>query len=158
MDKDKQKSFARRVSQANRTELVVITYDIILEELAEAQQALQSASTEEYRHELKLAQRYLAELMGALDFRYKISLQLMSLYEYIQRLLVRSDVSGIPCEFDEIRSILTKLSEAFSKVAESDDSGAVMLNAQTIVAGLTYGRGSLNETNMEDPTRRGFLA
>ena len=40
MDKNRQKDFARRISQANRTELVVVTYDIILEEIANAKKAL----------------------------------------------------------------------------------------------------------------------
>ena len=30
MDKNRQRDYARRVSQANRTELVVVTYEIII--------------------------------------------------------------------------------------------------------------------------------
>jgi flagellar protein FliS len=44
-------------------------------------------------------------------------------------------------------------------VAKQDDSKAVMENVQTIYAGLTYGRGTLNETITTGVTpQRGFEA
>ena len=56
MDKEKQKDFARRVSQANKTQLVAITYDIILENIKCAKEA---DSVDVFRAELKSAQKFL---------------------------------------------------------------------------------------------------
>ena len=158
MDKSKQRDFARRVSQANRTELVVITYDIILEELSEAGECLAAGDTEGYRKALKKAQRFLGEIMSALDFRYAPSRQLMSLYEYVQRILVASDVSGCDKGLESAERVLTGLRGSFEQIAAQDASGAVMENTQSVYAGLTYGRGSLNEMNLADGANRGFLA
>ena len=47
----------------------------------------------------------------------------------------------------------------FKEVAKQDDSEAVMKNVQTIYAGLTYGRGTLNETiDSGADANRGFEA
>ena len=72
MDKEKQKDFARRVTQANKTELVSITCDIIIENIECASGFLGKGNTSEYRTELKQAQNFLGELIRSLDFKYPI--------------------------------------------------------------------------------------
>lgn len=159
MRKDKQKEFARRIAQANRTELLVVTYDIILEEIHGALEAFVEQDMTEYRHSLKQAQRFLSELMSTLDFRYEPAVRLMSIYEYVQRILVRSDARGDDAGLAHAIHIISRLREAYNQIADQDTRGTVMQNAQTVFAGLTYGRGSLNETNIDpNGASRGFLA
>lgn len=158
MDKDKQKDFARRISQANRTELVVVTYEIIIWELKDALNEHAAGNKPAYRESLKRAQRFLGELMNSLDFRYPIALKMMSLYEYVQRVLIGSDVSGENRGIESAVNVLSGLRDSFEKISANDNSGPVMENAQSIYAGLTYGRGHLNETNVADNMNRGFLA
>ena len=158
MDKNRQKDFARRISQANKTELVVVTYDIILEEIANAKKALAAEAVDEYRSALKSAQKFLGELMSVLDYRYAISRNLLSLYEFVQRKLVSSDIGGEDRGIDDAAKVISGLRESYAKIASQDESGAVMENSQNVYAGLTYGKGSLNEMNMSDGSNRGFLA
>ena len=158
MDKSRQKDFARRIAQANKTELVVITYDIILEETDNAKAALAAGNTEEARAVLKSAQKFLGELMSVLDYRYALSKRLLNLYEYVQRMLVSSDIAGEDRGLDGAKNVIAGLRRAFAEIAPQDESGAVMENSQNVYAGLTYGRGSLNETNLSDGSNRGFLA
>ena len=94
MTKEKQKEFAMRVSQANRTELVAITYDIIIENIKCAGESLKSNDIDSFRAELKSAGRFLAELMHSLDYNYPISVNLLKIYEYIQRVLISSGFAG----------------------------------------------------------------
>ena len=67
MEKDKLQEFTRRVTQASRTELIVIMYDVILADTAAAREALNQKDTDNYERELKHAGRFVHELMGALD-------------------------------------------------------------------------------------------
>lgn len=157
MDKDKQINYTRRVSQANKTELVVITYDIILDNIADAETVLAS-DVNEYRKNLKQAQRFLGELMRALDYQYELSKNLLQLYSYVQRILVASDISGTDKGLESAKNVISGLRKAFNEIAAQDSSGSVMENTQAIFAGLTYGRGSLNETDMNIGSNRGFLA
>ena len=159
MVKEKQKDFARRITQANRTELLVVTYDILIEEIEEAERLYNGGDIEEYRRSAKRAQRFIAELMSTLDFEYPISGQLLRLYEYVQRLLIKSDISGIPYKLDSARNVISGLRSAYAKIAETDDSAPLMENTQSVFAGLTYGKGSLNETDLDpNSANRGFLA
>lgn len=158
MDKEKQKDFARRVTQANRTQLVAVTYDIILEHLKCAKEYLVNGNKDEYRSELKSAGKFLAELMRSLDFKYPISVNLLRLYEYVQVVFVSSEISGENRGLENAENVLTKLGSAFATISKEDTSGPVMENTQQIVAGLTYGKGTLNEADMSSGTNRGFLA
>ena len=158
MDKNRQKDFARRISQANKTELVVITYDIILEEIDNGRKAIANGNKEECRASLKSAQKFLGELMSVLDYKYAVSKRLLNLYEYVQRVLVASDIAGEDRELEGARNVIAGLRKAFAEIAPSDGSGSVMENSQNVYAGLTYGKGSLNEMNMSDGSNRGFLA
>ena len=60
---------------------------------------------------------------------------------------------------DGVAEIFEKLLTGYQKVSEEDTSGPVMKNTQQVYAGLTYGRGTLNEmyVNMNE-SRRGFMA
>ena len=158
MDKAKQKDYARRVAQANKTELVVLTYDIILEETGEAKALYNAGNIEEARYAMKRAQRFLGELMSVLDFRYSPAAQLLSLYEYVQRIFVKCDVSGECAGLENAERVIDGLRSAFDGIASEDKSGAVMENTQSVYAGLTYGKNSLNEMNLSDGSNRGFLA
>ena len=158
MDKEKQKVYAMRVSQANKTELVAVTFDIIVDNIESAATSLNSGNIEEFRSELKMGQRFLGELMRSLDFKYPISKELLRLYEYVQRILVGSDVSGTDKGLLSAKSVMEKLGSAFNEISIQDKSGSVMENSQQIYAGLTYGKGTLNEADMGAHSKRGFLA
>ena len=159
MTREKQQDFAMRISQANRTELLVVTYDILLEEMESALEYYSNGDIGQYRASLKMAQRFVAELMSTLDYKYPISGELLRLYEYVQRLLIKSDISGKPDRLESAENVIAGLRKAYAKVAEGDDSEPLMENTQKVFAGLTYTKGSLNETDL-DPNLagRGFLA
>ena len=59
MNRDLLQQFAYRVTQANRTELVVITYEAILAEIASAREALAADDKIGFEKDLKNAQRFL---------------------------------------------------------------------------------------------------
>jgi flagellar protein FliS len=158
MTGEKQRDFARRVTQANKTELVAVTCDIIRENIDCAAECLKTGDVTGYRSELKSAGRFLAELIRSLDFRYPIAKDLLSIYEYVQRILVSSEISGKDRGLAGIRGIISRIGSAFEEIAPQDTSGSVMENSQQIYAGLTYGKGTLNEADMAAGTNRGFLA
>ena len=157
MDREKQKDFVGRISQANRTGLVAITFEIIGENIKEAIKRSGDGDVPGFRKELKGAQGFLAELIRSLDYRYPISLELLRLYEYVQRILVSSEVSGKDRGLKSALGVTEGLGSAFSEIAGQDDSGNVMENTQKIYLGLTYGKGTLNESDLSSSGNRGFL-
>lgn len=159
MKKEMVQVFATRVTQASRSELIVILYEMILEELKEARQAYDKGSLEEFDKGLKKAQKYVNELIVALDYHYEISYDLLSLYLYINKRIITAIIKRNPVSLDSAESVLNKLLIGFEGVSKEDHSGPVMRNTQQLYAGLTYGKGKLNETYIDPNNRsRGFIA
>lgn len=159
MEKEKMQEFTFRVTQASRSELIVIMYDIILADTESARKALEQGDVSAYEHELKHAGRFLNELMGALDYQYEISYELLSLYSYINKTMIRARMRREVQLLDVTDAMIGKLREAFREVSAQDTSGPVMRNTEQVYAGLTYGRNSLKES-LYDPNaaNRGFMA
>lgn len=159
MDREKVKSFAARIVQACGSGLVVILYELTLTRIDEAQKAYQNKDIALYDRELKAAQRCIYELMSALDLKEGISYDLLSLYLYTGKRIITAMMKKDPKYLTGAESVLKKLMEGFSAVSKADTSGPLMRNSQQLYAGLTYGKGSLNETSIDPDNRsRGFIA
>lgn len=175
MKKERIQEFAARVTQGSKTDLIVIMYDIILEDIAEARRIMGAETEtvkadskkvlygtktrEEYKKELLHAARFVSELMAALDFRYRLSYELRNLYIYAHKCLTEAAFSGEMKKLSDVEDMMNGLKAAFAKVAEEDTSGPVMQNSQKLTAGLTYGKGRLNEICVDpNDAKRGFLA
>ena len=154
------KIFTRRITSANKSEIIVIIYDIIEENLALAKKALAEGDRETYRNEIKQAISFVKELLVSLDMNYEVSKNLASLYIYVSRCLNFALVSGKKEEIKAAEKVLRKLGDSFREVAKTDESKPVMENTQRVYAGITYGRGlDLDETLVAPAMEsRGFRA
>lgn len=159
MTQEQIQTYTYRVSQASPCELIVIMYDIILDDVKNARMAKNAGNTKQYQDDLAHAVKFVNELMSALDFSQPISFRLMSLYIYVNKMLVRARVSGKWDTLNDVELVIEKLRVGFDGIKEQDTSGPVMQNVQQVYAGLTYGKGTLNETylNAQD-YNRGFNA
>ena len=111
MTKEQIKEYTARVAQANRTELVVIIYEI--------------------------------------------ALQLRQLYSYVNEQLISTLVQRRPVHLDAACEVIRGLMESFEQVAKEDHSGPVMEHSQQLYAGLTYGKGTLNEVSLGEGSTYG---
>ena len=154
------KIFTRRITSANKSEIIVIIYDIIEENLALAKKALAEGDRETYRNEIKQAISFVKELLVSLDMNYEVSKNLAILYIYVSRCLNFALVSGKKEEIEAAEKVLRKLGDSFREVAKTDESKPVMENTQRVYAGITYGRGlDLDETLVAPAMEsRGFRA
>jgi flagellar protein fliS len=154
------KIFTRRITSANKSEIIVIIYDIIEENLALAKKALAEGDRETYRNEINQAISFVKELLVSLDMNYEVSKNLASLYIYVSRCLNFALVSGKKEEIEAAEKVLRKLGDSFREVAKTDESKPVMENTQRVYAGITYGRGlDLDETLVAPAMEsRGFRA
>ncbi len=159
MEKELAKSFAARITQASKTELIVIMYEVILSDIQSAKEKLGNGETEGFKHDIKHGQKFLNELMSSLDYTYDISLNLMSLYIFINKALVDAQYQMERKPLQDAEEVLQILMKGFEGIVKEDKSGPVMRNTGQIYAGLTYGRGVLNETYVDpNQVNRGFKA
>lgn len=157
MKKESIQAYSKRITQANRTELVVITYEIIIEHIKGAQKSYKNQ--EEFANDLDQAQAFLKELMVSLDFGHKISYDLMSLYIFINKQLIEAKLKNTCDMLPRVQAMLESLLSSFREVSKQDQSAPLMQNTQKIYAGLTYGREDINEMSLTgDDKNRGFRA
>lgn len=159
MKKEEIQVFATRVTQASKSELIVILYEMIITEIKEAKEAYEVDDLAVFDRNLKRAHKYVNELIAALDFNYKMSYDLLSLYLYVNKRIITAIIQRNPISLDSALSVLDKLLTGFEGVSKTDKSGPMMRNTQQLYAGLTYGKGKLNETYIDPSNRsRGFIA
>lgn len=159
MVKEKLQEFTVRITQANRSELVVIMYDIIIADIDYAKELMEKGNKEQYVKECRHAQKVLNELMATLDYQYAMSYDLLSLYSYVNKRLVAGCMKYDVNELSEAVLVIDKLRDGFSAVSKQDTTGPVMANTQQVYAGLTYGKGTLNESAIGlNDINRGFMA
>ena len=146
--------FTLRITQANRTELTVIVFDMALAYLSDAKEA---QDKDAFAAGIRRAGDCVEELKHALDFQYELSGILLHVYIEVKKLLVRAALTGKYDYAEEAYGILEHLRDAFAKVAEQDDSAPLVENAQAVYAGFTYGKNDVNINLDSQSTGRGFL-
>lgn len=158
MTTEKKQMFTRRITQANRTQLVVIVYEMLLVYLEDATNAYEANDKTEFVRNLELARECIGQMRTSLNFEYTLSKNLFSLYCYADKELA-ADIYGYKKDnLDVIKMIFTKLHDAYYTISSKDHSEPLMDNIQSVYAGLTYGRTDLNENLTNFDVKRGFLA
>lgn len=157
MDREQRMVYTRRITQSNPSEIIAILYEIFFTYLEDGERAIESKNLAQAREEIRHASMVVQHLKKALNFQYEISAQLYALYDFTQRALEKSNYRANVDGIEEAKKIMIPLQEAFQQTAKKDQSKSVMQHTQTVVAGMTYGRGTLNETTVYE-NNRGFLA
>ncbi len=151
--------YTARITQANRSELVVVIYDVILDSMREGLEAYANDDKGVFVEKIRHGQKFLLELMNTLDFKYDISKELLRLYIFVNKQMINSCIKIDATLIDGAIDVMEKLKAGFVGVAAEDKSEPVMQNVQPIYAGLTYGKGTLNEISYGvDVSSRGFKA
>ena len=157
MTDEKKQEYTRRISQANTTDMVIVIYDIALTYMDEAASSIDVHDKTMLMHNIIGIRKCVNELIGSLNFDYSPAGELLHLYIYCSRRLVAVQTKEDKEALKEIRSIISRLRDAYAQIAGINTSGPVMSNSQDVYAGLTYGRGTLNE-DVIGSSNRGFLA
>lgn len=158
MTREYKQQFTLRITQANKTELIVILYEIVLAYMEDAEEDLEEGKIAEFREALRKVRSCFSELIASLNLDYELAARLLSLYLYCNRELTKADIRKEREPLMHIRSVISKLLEAYRELAGQDTSGPVMQNSQTVYAGLTYGKNSLAENLADQGANRGFRA
>ena len=158
MTKELKQQYTLKITQANKTQLIVLLYEMLLIYIEEARQAHEKEDRSGFREGIRKSRGCLKELMASLHFEYEPAMNLLQLYLYANRELARADIRNSAEELDHVKMVIEKLHEAYEKISEQDTSGSIMENTQTVYAGLTYGKNSLNESLSDQGGNRGFRA
>lgn len=158
MTDEKKKEFTLRITQANRSGLLIILYEMTESYIDDAIAALKDGDDTSFKESICSVRGCVNELMNTLDYRYSPSMQLLELYVYISRNLITADIHKDDRMLSEIKGIIVKLHDAYSEAAKEDSSSPLVDHAQQVYAGLTYGKKDLNENVVTSGTGCEFNA
>ena len=158
MNKDKISAFTLKIASSNGLGLISILYDIYEEYESDALDNFEAGQVDEAIAALKKCATVVSHLQKDLNFEYKVSGNLYALYDYVQRNVSKSIYKANTEGLIEAKKVMDELGDAFEQIAKEDTSAPLMQNTQSVVAGMTYGKGSLNESILGNESSRGFWA
>lgn len=157
-------NYTAKISNADPLGLVIITYELILTNIIEA---LNSKDVIKSKKSLTKARQFLADLITALDMSHEISRNLMSIYIYINKLLIEGELKASGSKFSEMEKPLEEASAILNELLSSwktlhedeniDKGEKIMPGALKVYAGLTYKGGELEEF-VDYDEKRGYKA
>ena len=156
MTKERIQEYTLKITNASATGIIVILYDLAIEYIEEAQNCFRKQDHDGARTQCTNALRVLGDLISALDFSYEISFPLFRIYEYISKEVSMSVIKNDGTALESCEKLLSELKGSFEEISEQDPSGPAMSNTQTVYAGLTYGKGTLNESTADPSANRGY--
>lgn len=156
MQKEKKQEFTLRITKANKTQLVVILYDMVLVYLEDALEAFEKEDIKEYRWNIENAKKCMDELLCSLHPEYELAGILRGLYFFYKRELSTAAIQQDSSKVLPVMEMVRELRDSYEQISLQDTSAPIMENAQTVYAGLTYGKDSLNVNLSDQGSNRGF--
>ena len=156
MTKELKQEYTLRITQANKTQLITILYEMLLVYVDDARTAYEKKDRMEFRESIRKARGCVDELLSSLHFEYDLSMNFLQLYLYVNRELARADIQNQTESLSNVESVIKNLHKAYLELEKQDLTGAVMQNVQSVYAGLTYGKHDLNENLSDQGFDRGF--
>jgi len=156
MKKEKKQEFTLRITRANKSQMIVILYDMVLVYLEDSLEAFEKKDYKEYRWNIERAEDCLDELLNSLHMEYEIAGILRGLYFFYKRELTTAAIQERQEKILPVMQMIRELKESYEQIASQDTSAPIMQNTQEVYAGLTYGKDSLNVNLSDQGTNRGF--
>ena len=158
MTQEKKQEFTLKISQANKTQLITILYEMIIEYLNDAIDDIGIGKKADAEKNLGYAQNCIDELLRSLDLRYELAKNLHSLYIFFKKELMLAGVTYSSHKIWRVEQNIKSLRDAYAEIEKYDNSDPMMGNTQKVYAGLTYGKYCLNENMAMASSNRGFMA
>lgn len=157
MTKEQINEFTLRTTQANHSGLVIILFEIEDIYLDDAMVCYNNADLDGFLRNLEMAKRAHHELISSMNTEHATGYKVWNILRYTYKLLIQSSAKKDASGLDRVKAMLCKLKASFAVISEKDTEPPVMKNTHQVYAGLTYGRGKLNESyGAADYSNRGF--
>ncbi|MBQ1870624.1 MAG: flagellar protein FliS [Lachnospiraceae bacterium] len=157
MKLEKKKEYKERIIAANRSELIVIMYEMLFSYMEDVYEGIDKDEWVDAKEAINHAEAVVRRLIDDLDFNYDIAKELYPLYDFVLRRFAVARIKKSAEPIRQAETILRNLYKGMLDMAAEDNSPALMQNREDMYLGLTYGRNSLNEIST-GVNKRGFYA
>ena len=153
-------AYIMRISGASPVQLVVISFELMVQFLSESIACADAEDKENFRANLQKAKNTLEQLIQSLDFSVPLSQEFHDIYRYSYKLLsdvhFSSDMKAACAAVKEVLELMQMLLEGWRETAEKHDT--TESDAPKVYTGLTYGRDGQANEYIEENTDRGYMA
>lgn len=140
------------IANASQGELLCITYKLFMDHM---KKAMDKTGIDKEKH-VETGIEIIKHLAENLNFEVAISSELFQIYVYVQKLLINYKYEKD--NLKEAYNLIQIIYKGYEVIVEQEVSRKpAMQNTENIYAGITYGKGTLNEMTMPN-TNRGFKA
>ena len=158
MTMEKKQEYTLKITQANKTQMITILYEMVLEYIGDAMDAMSVSDREQVDRNLGYAQNCIDELIRSVNLRIDLGKMLHKIYIFSKKELMLAGVNMSIHRLWRVQQNFKSLHTAYKEIEKADTSAPTMGNIQTVYAGLTYGRHSLNENVTASSMNRGYKA
>ncbi|MEG0806252.1 MAG: flagellar protein FliS [Lachnospiraceae bacterium] len=157
MNHQKKQEFTKRITTANRSQLVLILYEMAETYLMEAREAGETQKWEDYKRSIRNGEAVIGRLMEDLNFEQEIAVEFYRLYRYCLEEAAKAKITRNIAYIEHIQMVLSKLTPGIMGMIQADHSEPLMKHIPQVIAGMTYQKGYLTETYQDPEQSRGYL-
>lgn len=157
MTQEKKQEFTLKITQANKTQMITILYEIIIDYLDEAIDEFSIGKKDEGRACILKAQNCIDELTRSVNLETELGRMFHKIYIFSKKELMVAGVNTNIHKIWRVKKNFESLHEAYLELEKNDTSGPMMDNTEKVYAGLTYGKYSLNEDVSAVSMNRGYM-
>lgn len=150
--------FTRRIANANKTEMMVILYDIALTYIEDAKNALNKGDRKEFRLQVVRAKNTVKELINSVNTSVEPGRTILSVYIFFNSELTKSFTDYSKTGLENVERLMTIFRDTYIECAKKDTDSAIMEHTEMVYTGLTYNKNSYSENISSADLGRGFLA
>ena len=158
MTQEKKKEYTLRITQANKTQMITILYEMVIDYLVEAECAIAAGKKEEVEIKILSAQNCIDELIRSVNLDIELGRMLHKIYIFSKKELLIAGINLSAGKVKKVEKNFRALHAAYKEMESKDKSAPTMGNTQSVYAGLTYGKYSLNEDVTASSLNRGYMA
>ncbi len=158
MMQDKIQEYTRRITMANKTQMITILYEMVLEYISEAESSLARGDEKAFSEGLSRSMYCIDELIHSLNIKYELGKNLLGLYLFEKKQMIIAIAKKSSDELVHVKKTFSALHEAYVQLETMNDEEAVMTNVPKVYVGLTYGKGQLKESIADNILLRGYMA
>ena len=158
MTQERKKEYTLRITQANKTQMITILYEMVLDYTKEARDAISIGDKDMANLKLSYAQSCIDELIRSVNLNYDLGKMLHQIYIFSKKELMMAGINYSIHRIWKVEQNFKTLHAAYKEMEKEDTSAPTMGNTQSVFAGLTYGKYSLNEDVTASSMNRGIMA
>lgn len=138
---------SNRIANANDAELVVIVYEGLIDTLEEAMDDIKVGAYNKLNSSVQKCREILAELLSTLEGDTEVANNLKNIYFYVNQLITEAENKKDIEKLQLAIKVITPIYEGWRELGEREGSQAIEQSSEApkIVAGMTYGKGQLND-------------